>query len=60
MAKEPIHAESCGRCMAPITQGQKQCDSCSKPTQYMTFAERTVYEVEQYRAWQERTASASA
>ena len=45
---------SCRRCDTPITNEMKVCPACGKPTVFMTFEERTRYEVEQYRAYKER------
>jgi rRNA maturation endonuclease Nob1 len=50
---------ACRRCETPITSEMKVCPACGRPTIFMTFDERTRWEVEQYRAYKERdTASA--
>jgi hypothetical protein len=48
---------SCRRCEAPIAEDVKVCQ-CGTPTVYMSFQERTVYEVEQYKAWKAQQATA--
>jgi len=50
---------TCRRCDAPITPEDKICPSCSRPTIFMSFEERTQYEVEQYRAYKERDAASA-
>lgn len=51
-------AETCSSCDRAIRQGQKVC-ACGTATRYMDFAERTQYEVEQWRAYRQRMATAS-
>ena len=48
-----FHCSSCG---API--GTQKICSCGKATPNMSFAERTAYEVEQYKAYKARAGSA--
>jgi hypothetical protein len=43
--------------MSRIEADQKVCNYCGKPTQFMTFEERTAYEVAQYRAWRDSVAA---
>ena len=59
MAREQLNAESCIRCSAGIAKDQKLCEHCGLPTQYMSFKERNAYEVEQFKAWQERVAASA-
>jgi hypothetical protein len=47
------HCSSCGSAI-----GQATVCSCGKPTANMSFAERTAYELEQYKAYKARAASA--
>lgn len=52
--RDKDHCHSCDR---PLNDGQKVC-RCGAATQHMTFAERTAWEVEQYRAYQQRSVTA--
>jgi hypothetical protein len=54
--KEESHGPRCSSCGSPIAQ-DTVC-SCGKATPNMSFAERTAYELEQYRAYKARVASA--
>ena len=47
---------ACLSCGSPV--GTLTVCSCGKPTPNMSFAERTAYEVEQYKAYKARAASA--
>ena len=51
--REPV-GPTCRRCDAPITPEDTICPSCARPTIFMSFEERTRWEVEQYRAYKER------
>ncbi len=46
----------CSSCGSPV--GTTKVCSCGKPTPNMSFAERTEYELEQYKAYKARVASA--
>lgn len=48
-----IKQTMCEACQGPITEGQTACE-CGRPTVYMSFQDRTRFEVEQYKAWKER------
>jgi hypothetical protein len=45
--------EQCPFCDRSVDAGQKVC-SCGSATRYMDFTERTQYEVQQWRAYQQR------
>ena len=49
----------CHSCDRPLRDGQKVC-SCGSATHYMTFAERTDWEVQQYRMYQQRQSAPAA
>jgi hypothetical protein len=51
--------EQCHSCDRAIHEGQKVC-ACGSATHYMTFTERTQWEVEQYRAFRGATAAAAS
>ena len=48
--------EACGSCERPLREGQKIC-ACGSATLYMDFAERTQYEVDQWRRYRAAAAS---
>ena len=50
------HGPRCSSCGSPV--GQATVCSCGKATPNMSFAERTAYEVEQYKAYKARVATA--
>ena len=54
--KDEPQGPRCSRCGSPI--GQATVCSCGKATANMSFAERTAYELEQYKAYKARVASA--
>ena len=54
--KDETHGKRCSSCGSPIEQAAV-C-SCGKATPNMSFAERTAYELEQYKAYKARAASA--
>jgi hypothetical protein len=47
----------CSSCYRPIKREATIC-VCGAPTQFMSFAERTAYELEQWRVYKERVRSA--
>ncbi len=51
--REDFSGPTCRRCQAPVTEDVKVC-TCGYPTVFMTFDERTKYEMEQYRVSKER------
>jgi hypothetical protein len=53
------YKELCHSCDRPLDAGQKVC-RCGSATHYMTFAERTQWELEQYRNYQQRATAAAA
>ena len=53
---ENLGGPHCSKCGSPV--GQASLCSCGKPTANMSFAERTAWEVEQYKAYKARVASA--
>ena len=55
--REKDHASGprCSSCGAPV--GSAKVCSCGQATPNMSFAERTAYEVEQYKAWKARSAA---
>lgn len=54
--KDQTPGPRCSSCGSPVA-GQTLC-SCGKPTQNMSFEERAAYELEQYKAYKARSASA--
>ena len=54
--KDELVGPRCLSCGSPI--GQTAVCSCGKATPNMSFAERTAYELEQYKAYKARVASA--
>jgi hypothetical protein len=54
--KDEIVGPRCSSCGSPI--GRAAVCSCGKATPNMSFAERTAYELEQYKAYKARVASA--
>jgi hypothetical protein len=50
--------ELCPSCDRSLHEGQKLC-ACGTATHYMDFAERTQYEVQQWRASRQTAARAS-
>lgn len=54
--KEENAGPRCSSCGTPV--GQATVCSCGKATPNMSFAERTAYEVEQYKAYKARVATA--
>jgi hypothetical protein len=50
--KEENQGPRCSSCGAPV--GSANVCSCGKATPNMSFAERTAYELEQYRAYKAR------
>lgn len=54
--RNQLDGPTCRRCEAPIAEDVKVC-SCGTPTVYMSFQERTAFEVEQYKAWKSREAA---
>lgn len=57
MSRQAPPSGICFSCQSAIVEGQKFC-GCGRPTHNVTFAERTEWEVEQWRAHKERAASA--
>ncbi len=58
MAKErEVVLERCVRCTAPVEEGQKIC-VCGAATRFLSFEERSAYEVEMWRASREQPESA--
>jgi len=53
--KDETHGTRCTSCGSPV--GQTHVCSCGKPTANMSFAERTAYEVEQYKAYKARVSA---
>ena len=54
--KDETHDTRCSSCGSPI--GQASVCRCGQATPNMSFAERTAYELEQYKAYKARVASA--
>jgi hypothetical protein len=50
--------ELCPSCDRAIQEGQKVC-ACGTATHYMDFAERTQWEVEQWRSYRQGARAAS-
>lgn len=46
-------SEICSSCGRNIREGQKVCN-CGSATRFMSFEERTAYEVEQWRMYRQR------
>jgi len=55
--KKRSNAEQCASCDRLVRAGQKVC-SCGSATSHMDFAERAKFEVEQWRAYRDRAATA--
>ena len=49
--------DHCARCGDPVAEGTTLC-TCGKATRWMSFADRTKYEVEQWRNHKKRQAEA--
>ena len=54
--KDHTPGPRCSSCGSPI--GQATVCSCGQATPNMSFAERTAYELEQYKAYKARVATA--
>lgn len=55
LRRKPV-TDACNSCERPIRDEQKVC-ACGTATRYMTFSERTQYEVQQWRRYRERAAA---
>ena len=53
MMKTEIRFETCASCDATLEQGQTHC-GCGRPTSRASFADRSAYEVLQWRAYKDR------
>ncbi len=51
--------EHCHSCDRAIDAGQKVC-GCGSATHYMTFSERTQWELEQYRNYLQRSTAVAS
>jgi hypothetical protein len=53
MRRKQGRPEICSACGRSLHEHQKVC-ACGSATRFMTFEERTAYEVEQWRMYQRR------
>lgn len=56
MARHEEMTISCSSCDRLVSDGESLC-ACGQPTEFMSFADRAMWEAAQWRAHRERQAS---